>query len=145
MSRYVDSTEHLVTEIIVSDIRRSTACYRRLGFARLCDGCGLVELIWEAHPLFLDERSAGPEGDQAALSAPRQFPPANIRVMMPHVDGYWRLAQDLGARIVVPFADRSYGRRDCTIAAPTASASAWPVSWRRGSRRVAPDSALRRG
>ena len=118
MSRYVDPTEQLVTEIMVSDIKRSTEFYRRLGFALLRDGGGFVELTWEEHQLFLDERSAGPEGDQAAMAAPQQFPPANIRVMVPNVDDYWRLAQDLGARIVVPIADRSYGLRDFTIADP---------------------------
>lgn len=118
MSKYVDATEQLVTEIMVSDIKRSTEFYRRLGFALLRDGGGFVELTWEEHHLFLDERSAGPEGDQAVLSAPRQFPPANIRVMVPNVDEYWRLAQDLGTRIIVPIADRSYRLRDFTIADP---------------------------
>jgi catechol 2,3-dioxygenase-like lactoylglutathione lyase family enzyme len=118
MSRYVDPTEQLVTEIMVSDIKRSTAFYRRLGFALLRDGGGFVELTWEEHQLYLDERSAGHEGDHAAMSAPRQFPPANIRVMVPNVDDYWRLAQDIGARIVVPIADRSYGLRDFTLADP---------------------------
>ena len=66
----------------------------------------------------LDQLSAGPEGDQAALSAPQPFPPANIRVMVPNVDEYWRLAQDIGARIVEPIADRSYGLRDFIIADP---------------------------
>ena len=83
MSRYVDPTEQLVTEIMVRDIKRSTEFYRRLGFTLLRDGGGFVELTWEEHQLFLDERSAGPEGDQAAMSAPQQFPPANIRVMVP--------------------------------------------------------------
>ena len=118
MSRYVDPTEQLVTEIIVRDIKRSTAFYRRLGFTLLRDGGGFMELTWEEHQLFLDEHAAGPEGEQAALSAPQQFPPANIRVMVPNVDEYWRLAQDIGARIVVPIADRSYGLRDFTIADP---------------------------
>ena len=84
----------------------------------LRDGGGFVELTWEEHQRFLDERSAGPEGDQAAMSAPHQFPPANIRVMVPNVDEYWRLAQDIGARIVVPIAGRSYDLRDFTIADP---------------------------
>jgi len=118
MSRYVDPTEQLVTEIMVRDIKRSTAFYRRLGFTLLRDGGGFVELTWEEHQLFLAERSVGPEGEQATLSAPQQFPPANIRVMVPNVDEYWRLAQDIGARIVVPIADRSYGLRDFTIADP---------------------------
>ena len=118
MRRYVDPTEQLVTEIMVRDIKRSTAFYRRLGFTLLRDGGGFVELTWEEHQLFLDERATGPEGEQAALAAPQPFPPANIRVMVPNVDEYWRLAQDLGARIVVPIADRSYGLRDFTIADP---------------------------
>jgi len=118
MSRYVDPTEQLVTEIMVRDIKRSTAFYRRLGFTLLRDGGSFVELTWEAHQLFLDERAADPEGEQAALSAPQQVPPANIRVMVPNVDEYWRLAQDIGVRIVVPIADRSYGLRDFTIADP---------------------------
>ncbi len=118
MNRYVDPTEQLVTEIMVSDIKRSTAFYRRLGFALLRDGGSFVELTWEEHQLFLDERPDSHEGDQATLSTPLQFPPANIRVMVPNVDEYWRLAQDLGARIVAPIADRSYGLRDFTIADP---------------------------
>jgi len=118
MSRYVDPTKQLVTEIIVRDIKRSTAFDRRLGFTLMRDGGSFVELTWEAHQLFLDERSPSLEGNQAALSVPLQFPPANIRVMVPNVDAYWRLAQDLGARIVVPIADRSYGLRDFTLADP---------------------------
>ncbi|NJM07734.1 hypothetical protein HC891_18400 [Candidatus Gracilibacteria bacterium] len=116
MNRYIDSTEQLVTEIIVRDIKRSTEFYRRLGFVLLRDGGSFVELTWEEHQLFLDERAA--EGEQAALSTPQPFPPANIRVMVPNVDEYWRLAQDLGIRIVAPIADRSYGLRDFTIADP---------------------------
>src|ERR671936_902797 len=100
MSRYIDPTEQLVTEIVVRDIRRSTRFYCRLGFALLRDGGDFVELTWEEHQLFLDERSDNHEGDQATVSAPPQFPHANIRVMVPNVDDYWRLAQDLGARIV---------------------------------------------
>ena len=116
MSKYVDPTEQLVTEIMVRDIKRSTAFYRRLGFTLLRDGGGFVELTWEEHQLFLDEHSAGPAGDQAAMSAPQPFPPANIRVMVPNVDDYWQLAQDIGAQIVEPIADRSYGLRDFIIA-----------------------------
>ena len=115
MSRYVDPTQQLVTEIMVRDIRRSTEFYRRLGFALLRDGGSFVELTWEEHQLFLDERAVSPASSQVAL---QQFPAANIRVMVSSVDAYWQLAQDLGARIVVPIADRSYGLRDFTIADP---------------------------
>ena len=118
MSRYVDPTEQLVTEILVSDIRRSTEFYCRLGFSLLRDGSDFVELTWENHRLFLAEPSAFHEVDHAGLPAPPQFPLANIRVMVPRVDDYWQMAKEIGARIIVPIADRYYGLRDFTIADP---------------------------
>jgi len=44
MSRYVDPTEQLVTEMVVRDIGRSTEFYRLLGFELLRDGGDFVEL-----------------------------------------------------------------------------------------------------
>ena len=118
MSRYVEPTEQLVTEIVVGDIRRSTAFYRQLGFVLLRDGGDFVELTWEDHRLFLAELSAFHGVEQVESPAPPQFPFANVRVMVPDVDGCWRLARDSGARIVVPIGDRYYGLRDFTIADP---------------------------
>ena len=118
MSRYVDPTEQLVTEIVVRDIRRSTEFYRRLGFALLRDGGDFVELTWEDHRLFLAESSAFHEVDHVELPAPPPFPLANVRVMVSNVDDHWRLANDIGARIIVPIADRYYGLRDFIIADP---------------------------
>lgn len=118
MDRYVDPTEQLVTEIVVRDIRRSVAFYLRLGFSLLRDGGDFVELTWEDHRLFLAELSAFHGVNQVESPAPPQFPPANIRVMVPRVDDYWQLARDVGARIIVPIGDRYYGLRDFTIADP---------------------------
>ena len=118
MSRYVDPTEQLVTEIVVRDIRRSTEFYCRLGFTLLRDGGDFVELTWEDHRLFLAECSAFLEVDHLELPAPPQFPLANIRVMVSKVDEHWQLANEIGAPIVVPIADRYYGLRDFIIADP---------------------------
>ena len=118
MSRYVDPTEQLVTEIVVRDIGRSTEFYRVLGFELLRDGGDFVELTWEDHRLFLAELSAFHEVDGVTLPTPPQFPLANIRVMVPDVDEHWRLANEMGARIIVPIADRYYGLRDFMIADP---------------------------
>src|SRR5919108_3875103 len=118
MSRYVDPTEQLVTEIVVRDIQRSARFYRLLGFALLRNGGDFVELTWEDHRLFLVEISAFHDVAAAELPAPPPFPLANVRVMVPSVDDYWRLANDIGAQVIVPIADRSYGLRDFTIADP---------------------------
>jgi catechol 2,3-dioxygenase-like lactoylglutathione lyase family enzyme len=118
MSRYVDPTEQLVTEIVVRDIRCSIEFYCLLGFELLRHGGDFVELTWEDHRLFLAELSAFHEVDGVELPAPPQFPLANIRVMVPDVDDHWRLANEIGARIIVPIADRYYGLRDFIIADP---------------------------
>jgi catechol 2,3-dioxygenase-like lactoylglutathione lyase family enzyme len=118
MSRYVDPTEQLVTEIVVRDIRRSVDFYRRLGFALLRDGGDFVELTWEDHRLFLAELSAFRDAGGAAMAAVPPFPLANVRVMVPNVDEYWNRANELGAQITIPIADRYYGLRDFTIADP---------------------------
>jgi catechol 2,3-dioxygenase-like lactoylglutathione lyase family enzyme len=118
MSRYVDPTEQLVTEIVVRDIRRSVDYYRRLGFELLRDGGDFVELTWEDHRLFLAELSAFHVARGTALATPPRFPLANVRVMIPNVDEYWKLANEIGAQIIVPIGDHYYGLRDFTIADP---------------------------
>src|SRR5207247_2439080 len=118
MGRYVDATEQLVTEIVVRDIRRSVDFYRALGFELLRHGGDFVELTWEDHRLFLAEISAFRDAGVAALVTPPPFPLANIRVMVPDVDEYWKLANEIDAKIIIPIADRYYGLRDFTIADP---------------------------
>jgi len=118
VSQYVPLTEQLVTEILVSDIKRSTAFYRRLGFVLLRDGGEFVELTWDEHRLFLAEISAFHEVQRVDPPVPPAFPIANVRVMVADVDHYWRLVNEMGARVVVPVADRYYDLRDFTIADP---------------------------
>ena len=77
-----------------------------------------MELTWEDHRLFLAELSAFRDVDKPALASPPSFPLANVRVMVPNVDEYWKLANEIGAKIIVPIGDRYYGLRDFTIADP---------------------------
>ena len=118
MSRYVDPTEQLVTEIVVKDVRRSIDFYQRLGFELLRDGGDFAELTWEDHRLFLAELSAFRDAHGPAPATIPKFPLANVRVMVPNVDEYWKLVNEIGARIIIPLADRYYGLRDFTIADP---------------------------
>lgn len=116
--RYVDSTEQLVTEILVRDIKRSVDFYKRLGFQLLRDGGDFVELIWEDHRLFLAELSAFRDIPEGAAPPVPIFPAANVRVMVPNVNDYWKLAYEIGANVISPIADRYYGLRDFTITDP---------------------------
>jgi catechol 2,3-dioxygenase-like lactoylglutathione lyase family enzyme len=118
MSRYVPPTAQLVVEIVVRNIQRSTEFYCRLGFKLLRDGGDFVELTWEDHRLFLAELSAFHGAEQVELPTLPKFPLANVRVMVPNVDDYWKLANEIGAPIIIPISDRYYGLRDFTIADP---------------------------
>jgi catechol 2,3-dioxygenase-like lactoylglutathione lyase family enzyme len=118
MNAYVASTEQLVTEILVRDIRMSIDFYRRLGFELLRDGGDFVEMTWEEHRLFLAEASAFRGVENVDLPEPSPFPPANVRVMVPDVDQYWALTREIGAEVAVPIGDRYYGLRDFTIRDP---------------------------
>jgi catechol 2,3-dioxygenase-like lactoylglutathione lyase family enzyme len=115
MTPYVASTEQLVTEILVRDIRKSIDFYLRLGFQLLRDGGDFVELTWEGHRLFLAERSAFHGVEHVKLPSAPPFPLANVRVMVPDVDRYWALTREIGAEIAVPIGDRYYGLRDFTV------------------------------
>ena len=77
-----------------------------------------MELTWEDHRLFLAAPSAFHEIDRVESPAVPRFPRANVRVMVPKVDDYWRRVHEIGAQIIVPIADRYYGLRDFTIADP---------------------------
>ena len=90
----------------------------RAGHRALRDGGDFVELTCEDHRLFLAELSAFHEAGPIESPASSKFPAANIRVMVPNVDDYWHLVIDMGARIIIPIADRYYGLRDFTIADP---------------------------
>jgi catechol 2,3-dioxygenase-like lactoylglutathione lyase family enzyme len=118
--KYVDSTEQLVTEIVVRNIQQSTKFYRNLGFEVLREAGDFVELTWEDHHLYLAELSAYHEidNDDGDLPESPKFPIANIRIMVPNVDHYWNLVIEMGARIVIPIADRYYGLRDFIISDP---------------------------
>ena len=97
MPGYVESTQQLVTEIFVRDIHSSVQFYRRLGFEVFRENGTFAVLTWENHRLFLDQRD-----DLPPLPV---FPQANMRVMVPNVDDYWKLAGKIGAPVLSPIAD----------------------------------------
>lgn len=120
MSKYVPSTEQLVSEIVCRDVQRAAKFYRSLGFDLVRDDGDFVILAWEGHHLFLGELASfhDHEVDHVELPSVPSFPAAYLRVMVPDVDVYWQRVQELGAPILVSIADRYYGIRDFIIADP---------------------------
>lgn len=109
-STYAPTTDQLVVEVFARDIEASRRFYQQLGFELLEDRGDFATLAWEGHKLFLDARPDQPP--------PAAQPQANMRIMVPDVDRYWDLAKELGAVVLAPIEDRSYGLRDFTILDP---------------------------
>ncbi|MBU6349115.1 MAG: VOC family protein [Chloroflexi bacterium] len=120
MSNYVPSTEQLVSEIVCRDVQRSAAFYRQLGFEMVRDDGDFAIVAWEGHQLFLGELASfhNHEVEHVELPPIPPFPAAYLRIMVPNVDDYWQLVNAMGARILVPIADRYYGLRDFIFADP---------------------------
>jgi catechol 2,3-dioxygenase-like lactoylglutathione lyase family enzyme len=110
MSRYSDMNEQLVIELYVRDFKASCAFYQAFGFRMVRDEGDFAELQWENAFLFLE---ANPN-EQPSLSSPV----GNIRILVPNVDDYWTLSQQMGVQVIRPVENRSYGLRDFTIAGP---------------------------
>ena len=112
MTRYVDSTQQLVMELFVRDINRSKEFYRQLGFEILQEEGTFVRLAWEGHHLMLDGKRELPP-----LTGSPQDIRSTMRILVPNVDDYWKLVNDLGAPIVAPLSER-FGLRDFTFVDP---------------------------
>ncbi len=110
MTGYVAADSQLVLEMYVRDIRASVAFYEEFGFEVDRDNGNFVSLRWEEAQFFLVKIEDAP--------APPPHPVGNVRIMVPDVDEYWRLAQKKGATVIKPIGDRHYGLRDFTIAGP---------------------------
>jgi catechol 2,3-dioxygenase-like lactoylglutathione lyase family enzyme len=106
---YVPATEQLVVEVFVRSLDRALEFYRSLGFEVVGRHGTFAAVAWEEHQLFLDE--------QPHL-VPPPSPQANVRVMVPDVDAWWRRVAGMRVPVLAPIADREYGLRDFTIADP---------------------------
>jgi len=108
--KYVDSGEQLVVELYVRNVQESTAFYEKLGFKALRKEPTFVELGWENSRLFLEQFPNQP--------APPATLVANIRIMVPDVDRYWKICGEMQLPVKNPIANRYYGLRDFTVVSP---------------------------
>jgi catechol 2,3-dioxygenase-like lactoylglutathione lyase family enzyme len=102
--------EQLVLELYVRHLSASVDFYQRFGFRLLRAEPHFVEVGWEEAQIYLEEVDDAPEPGGRIVG--------NVRVLVPDVDRYWALAQELGCTVIRPIADRYYGLRDFTIAGP---------------------------
>ena len=79
--------EQLIVEIYVQDVKQSAAFYERIGFNVIRRDHDFVELGWETSRLYLEQIPGQP--------APPKTPVANIRIMVPDVDRYWKECGEL--------------------------------------------------
>jgi catechol 2,3-dioxygenase-like lactoylglutathione lyase family enzyme len=110
MSTYVEPREQLMVEVYVRNLEVSSTFYRRLGFDVVRQEEGFMELQWDGVPFALKALPEAP--------LPLPHPVATVRIMVPDVNASWRVAQQMGAAILWPIADRAYGLRDFTIVGP---------------------------
>lgn len=88
MSIHSGGNEQLVTELYVRDFKASCAFYQAFGFRIVRDEGDFAELQWEDALLFLEAIPNAP--------SPPSFPVGNMRILVPNVDDYWTLSQQMG-------------------------------------------------
>jgi len=110
LPKYVEAGEQLVVEIYVRDVKQSALFYEQLGFKAHRREPGFVELGWEDSRLFLEQIFGQPEPPKTLV--------ANIRIMVPDVDRFWKLCGELKVPVAKKIADRDYGLRDFTVVSP---------------------------
>jgi catechol 2,3-dioxygenase-like lactoylglutathione lyase family enzyme len=102
--------EQLILELYTGNIAASVAFYQQFGFRLLTAEPHFVELGWDQTQIYLEEIADAPEPYGRIVG--------NVRVLVPDVDRYWALAQEVGCTVIKPIEDRYYGLRDFTIAGP---------------------------
>lgn len=110
MSNEAAMHDQLVLELYTRSISASVNFYQRFGFRLIRAESHFVELAWDRTQLYLEEVEDAPEPGGRLVG--------NIRVLVPDVDRYWALAQELGCTVIRPIENRYYGLRDFTIAGP---------------------------
>ena len=110
MSTDAPMHEQLVLELYTRTLSASVEFYQRFGFRLVRAESHFVELAWDRTQLYLEEVEDAPEPGGRTVG--------NVRVLVPDVDRYWALAQELGCTVIRPIEDRYYGLRDFTIAGP---------------------------
>jgi catechol 2,3-dioxygenase-like lactoylglutathione lyase family enzyme len=110
MQAYVSAREQLMVEVYVRNLQTSSEFYRRFGFEVVSQEGAFMTLKWENIPLAIKEMPSAPP--------PLPYPVCTLRIMVPNVDTYWQLAQQMDASVLWPIADREYGLRDFAITGP---------------------------
>ena len=110
LGAYTEPDDQLVVEIHVRDVEASARFYRTFGFQLLRTEPDFAELLWDKSRLLLQGVAGQPEPPGTVI--------ANMRIMVPDVERYWRMVQEMGLCVVKPLGERDYGLRDFTVVSP---------------------------
>ena len=103
-------TAQLAVEIYVSNLKRSLAFYKALGFSIERSDDTFAVMRWESSYIFLDQRNQ--------VASTLDLPVANVRVVVNHTDVLWEQVQAANMRVIDMLTTQTYGLRDFTIADP---------------------------
>jgi catechol 2,3-dioxygenase-like lactoylglutathione lyase family enzyme len=103
-------TAQLAVEIYVSNLKRSLAFYKALGFSIERSDDTFAVMRWESSYIFLDQRNQ--------VASTLDLPVANVRVVVNHIDVLWEQVQAANMRVIDMLTTQTYGLRDFTIADP---------------------------
>jgi len=110
LGAYAEPDEQLVVEIHVRDVEASARFYRPFDFQLLREEPNFVELLWDKSRLLLEGVAGHPEPPCTVI--------ANMRIMVPDVERYWRMVQEMGLPVAKTLGERDYGLRDFTVVSP---------------------------
>ena len=99
-----------MVEIHVRDVEASARFYRTFGFQLLRTEPDFAELLWDKSRLLLEGVAGQPEPPGTVM--------ANMRIMVPDVERYWHMVQEMGLRVVRTLGERDYGLREFTVVSP---------------------------
>ena len=110
LGAYTEPDDQLVVEIHVRDVEASARFYRTFGFQLLRTEPDFAELLWDKSRLLLQGVACQPEPPGTVI--------ANMRIMVPDVERYWHMVQEMGLHVVRTLGERDYGLREFTVVSP---------------------------
>ena len=108
---YLPVRAQLLTGIAVRDLSRSMRFYGSLGFDVVGVADDKAEAHWGQAVFTLNEREGLPPPPETQAFA-------GLRILVPDVETYWQMTQEIGARVIYAFHESDDGLRQFRLMDP---------------------------